>query len=437
MQTVKLGASGFFRSLLNLPKRSCVDFLRIAAGIYAVDRICKRNKSFGNESGARQLELIFSVQEVEFWQQTKVQDLLLEVLHLLTGDDWRIGFEQVARDAEAPCFQGFLALPPFKEAKRVGLYSGGLDSAAGLANRILAGADHYLLMTVDHRSGLHNRTAMQLGEMASILQKHRKAMPTYLHSTLSTTLVGGKSKRIAMQEKTQRSRAFLFCTAAAIAAEAYQVETVEMFENGVGAINLPLMAGMLGNGLATSGAHPVFLDLMSRLSTLVTGRTIQFVLPFADKTKAEMIKGLKASKALTAWAQESRSCIHTSIRERGKSHCGYCPGCIERRQAFKAAGVTEDLSAYQMDIFSEPIEKEDDAIYLKLCQLEAQEWLKRKQRPKRRMKGHLRLTGIPEKEHARIMKLQLKHSREVHSVFGPLFKRPEDTAPKQPMAVRG
>lgn len=434
-QSLKLGANGFFKRLLHLPNRRCVDFLRIAAGIYTVDRICKRSKRANNEAGARQLPLIFSVQDAEFWQQAEVRNLLLELLYPLTGDDWCLDFERAQRTAEDPGYQAFL-LPRCDWAERVGLYSGGLDSAAGLANRMLKGADNYLLVTVDHRSGLHLRTTNHLKEMASILEGSGRAKPSYLHTTLNTTLVGGKSKRIAMQEKTQRSRAFMFCTAAAIAAVAYQVETVEMFENGVGAINLPLMSGMLGNALATNGAHPAFLNRMSKLATYVAERPVRFVLPFSDLTKADMVKNLTVSDGLVDWAKKSRSCIHTSIRVPGKTHCGHCPACIERRLAFNVAGIAEDRNAYQMDVFSEAIKQESDAIYFKLFQHDAQEWLQRKDKPRRRMKDHLRLTGIHEQEDDRIIELQCKHSREVISTFGPPFRRRVDTSIEHSIAIK-
>lgn len=436
-QSVKLNANGFFRSLLCLPQRRSVDLLRVAAGVYAIDRICKRRKRGGNESGARQLQLTFAVQDVDFWQQADVQNLILEILQLLSGDDWRLEFVSAGHVAEDPGYQEFLPLPASRRAERVGLYSGGLDSAAGLVNRLMADADNYLLVTVDHRSGLHTRIRAQLGELAEILVKHGRTAPSYLHSTLGTSLAGGKAKRMAMQEKTQRSRAFLFCTAAAIAADAYRLETVEMFENGVGSINLPLMSGMLGNGLATNGAHPTFLHLMSKLASLVARRPIRFVLPFADLTKAEMLKELSASPELAVWAQASRSCIHTSIRDAGKTHCGHCPGCIERRQAFKVAGITEDVGVYQMDIFSDAIAKEGEAAYFGLYQLEALDWLSDRDGPRDRMKNHLRLSGVPEAEDERIMKLQVKHSREVFEAFGPPFQKNSDVVFARAMPIRG
>lgn len=265
-QSAKLNADGFFKALLVLPSHRCLDLLRIATGIYAVDRISKRKKQRDNQDGIRQLYLTFDVQDVAFWEQPHINQLLAEILSFLTDDDWMFDFKQAERAAGDLGYQNFLDLPRPFQPQHAALYSGGLDSAAGLANRILGGANDFMMVTIGHQSGLHRRVAQQLSELSHSLKVSQGRTVNILHSTLTTSLEGGKSKRMRQQERSQRSRAFLFCVAAAIAAKAYELETIEMFENGVGAINLPLMTGMLGSGLSTRGAHPTFLRLMSELS---------------------------------------------------------------------------------------------------------------------------------------------------------------------------
>lgn len=420
-QAVELRANGFFEFLLTLPPPRSVDFLRIAAGVYALDRICKRKKRPGNDAGARQLQLIIAVQEPDFWQQRSVNKLLTEILSFLTGDDWLLQFEAAQEDGL--CYQGRLELPVFS-AQQVGLFSGGLDSAAGLANRLLQGGDNFLLVTIGHRPGLHKPVANQLRRLASLLEQACGKRPNYLHSTLTVSLQGGKAERISKQEKSQRVRSFLFCTAAVVAAETYKIDAVEMFENGVGAINLPLMSGMLDNGLATRGAHPEFLRKMSSLTKLVCETDIRLHLPFTNQTKGEMLKALKCSQHLVSWAQTTASCIHTSLRVKGKTHCGCCPACIERRQAFRAAGIGEDTSHYITDIFTGPIKDKEKSGYYKLYRLDAIDWIHGKNGPGKRMNNHLRLSGIPKEHRQQITKLHIKHAHEVFNVFGPPFVTP-------------
>lgn len=419
-QSAKLNADGFFKQLLVLPSQRCLDLMRIGVGVYAVDRISKRRKQ-GEEIGARQLHLAFEVRDLGFWHQPTVTNLLVEILSFLTADDWSLEFRESRQGLGTGAHQEFLALPRPFQPKYAALYSGGLDSAAGLASRLLAGADEFVLVTVGHQSGLHARVEKQLSELNSLLEAAKGSGAKLLHSTLTTSLEGGKAKRMRQQERTQRSRAFSFCAAAAIAAKAYDLERIEMFENGVGAINLPLMTGMLGSALSTRGAHPTFLRLMSDLSTQVTEAPIRFELPFQSKTKAEILRELKACPGLPKWTHQSRSCVHTALRQEGKTHCGRCPACIERRQAFLCAGIQEDSNIYLCDVLNEELPDSTDADYLRLYRLDAARWLERAEIVQRRMTNHLRLTDIPTEQDDAIHELQRRHSSEIVKTFGSAF----------------
>lgn len=415
-QAMKLGADGFFNGLLMLPKPRCLDFMHVAAGIYAVDRICKRKTERGNDHGVRGLDVTFAVYDLAFWQQRAVVDSLVEILSFLTGDDWMLSFSPAKRRLDSDGYEDFLPLPRPFQPRHAALYSGGLDSAAGLANRLLAGAGEFILMTVTHQSGLHSRVESQLKQLKSILKQSMGLDVKVLHSTLKTALSGGKSKSLRMQERTQRSRAFLFFTCAAVAANAYDLDRIEVFENGVGAINLPVMTGMLGDGLGTRGAHPTFLRLMSDLASQVMGSTVRFELVFATKTKAEMISDIN-EPSLAIWAQQSRSCMHTSLRQTGKTHCGQCAACIERRQAFAAAGVIEEDGIYKVDIFSESLVDRKYADYFDLYREDAADWHRGSPRVKRRLHNHLRVTEIPKDEDEHIVQLQIRHAHEVARAF--------------------
>lgn len=422
-QSVKLNADGFFKALLSLPSHRCLDLLRIATGIYAVDRISKRKKRRDNEHGIRQLRLVFEVREHAFWTRSDINESLAAVLCFLTDDDWSFDFRPAQRASGDLGHQDFLSLPRPFQPQHAALYSGGLDSTAGLANRFLGGANDFILVTVSHQSGLHRRVEKQITGLKTLMSESKGVAPNVLHSTLTTSLDGGKSKRIRQQERTQRTRAFFFCAAAALAAEAYDLEFIEMLENGVGAINLPLMTGMLGNGLSTRGAHPTFLQLMSELSGQVIEKPIRFVLPFESKTKAEMLQNLKTVPGLQTWAQASRSCVHTSLRQVGKTHCGRCPGCIERRQAFAVAGIEEKLDIYQTDLLVESLINEDEADYLHLYQLDAMRWVEGAASVQRRMSNHLRLTDLPYEQDEKTIELQRRHAKEVLRTFGDPFSK--------------
>jgi 7-cyano-7-deazaguanine synthase in queuosine biosynthesis len=414
-QDLRLLADTSLRSLLSRPTARGLDLLNIAAGVYAADRVVKRKPSNGNELGIRSLHLSFAVHDLAFWQCGKITEAVTELLSFLTDENWSLSFESAAASSLPQDHQLRLDLPWAQKPRRIALYSGGLDSAAGLAHRVLAGVDDYLLVTVGHQSGLRRRCDDQIRRLGDLTQTTRQ-----LHTTLVVALRGGAAKRISQQERSQRSRAFLFCAAAAVVAQACEVEEIEVFENGVGAINLPLMAGTLAGGLATRGAHPTFLKLMGQLASAVAERPVRYSLPFAALTKAEMLAPLK-TRGLGEWAQLSLSCVHTSWRERKTSHCGQCPGCIERRQAFAAAGILECIAGhYSLDLVTGKPLARDHADYLRCYLDDAAAWLADDAAVRRRLHWHLTGTQVPREQHAAITERQRRHAQEVIATLGHL-----------------
>lgn len=413
-QELWLLADPVFRNLLTRPTARGLDLLNIAAGAYAVDRAVKRKPGSGNDRGIRSIQLCFAVHELSFWQLADVTEAVTELLCFLTDENWVLSFEQAAT-APIEEAQLRLDLPWPKPPRRIALYSGGLDSAAGLANRVLDGANDYLLVTVGHQSGLRHRCSDQIRRLAHLTKS--AVLP---HTTLVVALRNGIAKRLSRQERSQRSRAFLFCAAAAVVAQACEIEDIEVFENGVGAVNLPLMAGMLSGGMATRGAHPTFLRLMSELSSAVMEKPIRYSLPFASLTKAEMLAPLR-DRGLEVWAQSSRSCVHTSWRERNATHCGQCPGCIERRQAFATAGIQEKIvGCYSRDLVTGAAPSNDAADYVRRYLDDAAGWLADDEAAHRRLDWHLRVTRIPIARREEIVARQRRHAREVINTFGHL-----------------
>ena len=125
---------------------------------------------------------------------------------------------------------------------------------------------------------------------------------------------------------------------------------MEVYENGAGVINLPLMTGMQVGGRSSKSCHPVFLRHMTSLLSLVAERTITFELPFRSRTKAEVVQAL-AEDGLGQLARDTVSCVHYPMREQGPAkQCGVCAACIGRRQALIKAGVEEPSAGYLHDI---------------------------------------------------------------------------------------
>jgi hypothetical protein len=272
------------RSLPSQPTPRSLDLLTIAAGAYAVDRAVKRKATTDNETGIRSLPLRFAVHDLAFWQRADIAEAVTQILCFLTDENWTLTFERAASELMPRHHQSRLDVPWSSRPRRIALFSGGLDSAAGLASRVLDGVGDYLLLTVGHHCRLRKQCADQIQQLS-----HLTRTPRPLHATLVVRQSGGVAKRMSLQEQSQRSRAFLFAAAAAAMAQACKVRDIEVFENGVGAINLPLMTGMLAGGMATRGAHPTFLRLMGQLASSVAEQPVRYILPFAARTKAEML----------------------------------------------------------------------------------------------------------------------------------------------------
>lgn len=79
-------------------------------------------------------------------------------------------------------------------------------------------------------------------------------------------------------------------------------------------------------------ARPEFLQDFARLMSTACGAELTITQPFADKSKADVVK-----LTLGAPVQLALSCI----QPRGLRHCGACNKCEERQQAYRATGVPD------------------------------------------------------------------------------------------------
>jgi 7-cyano-7-deazaguanine synthase in queuosine biosynthesis len=320
-----------------------VDLLRIASSLYVVDRLVKRRRKGEGRTPSRTIGMKVEVLDTTFWCKSEVRDVIHEAAEFVGGDFFDIDFLQDT----SPFYRTRRLLPdPYEGVSPlICLYSGGLDSAAGLIARMVQCPERPVLpVTVWHQPRQRGLVRGQLRLLASRLG-------IAVHPLIVKVAMMWKSLLDRDQEETsQRCRAFLFMSLAAIAAIMHGQRVVEVFESGIGAINLPLMAGMVGP-MATRSAHPKFLLLMSRLASLVAGSEVEFRLPFFDRTKGEVVRkmveaGLEELASLTA------SCVHYPLRHSGPKQCGICPACVFWRQAMTVAGITEPEDTFKQDFFS-------------------------------------------------------------------------------------
>ncbi len=327
----------------NLPPLA-TDFVRIGMAVYVCDRLAKRDRHSAGASGLRNVAIAVQVGSPDFWLEDGVSSLLQESLRLLSDDHWRFSFF-----GPGGAWQRVFCGPP-PSNPIICLYSGGLDSAAGLANQLRNRKEPMVAVTAWHQPRQKQRVFRHL----TMLERRykRRLLPVVVRTALR------HPPRMSSQETSQRCRSFMFAALGGAVACALDSSVVEVYENGIGALNLPLMRDMAVAARATKSAHPQFLRLMGELTTRVAGREIEFKLPFQEWTKAETVRTL-SEDGLQELARDSVSCVHYPRRVpgRGKS-CGVCPACIGRRQALLTAGIDEDPRRYHYDLFRSPGEFE-------------------------------------------------------------------------------
>ena len=329
------------RFFIGDPCPRSVDMLRVGMAVYLVDRLVRRGRG---KCRPWQRNLVVKVQvlELDFWKSPEVLDALHDAVEFLSGDFWVFEF--------APSTSRFewsrpLLMPAFSaESPLICLYSGGLDSASGLGLRVLESPDRtFLPVTVKHQP----RQNTLIEDQFDILRHRHRARIEAL--VVKAAMIRSHESRWSKEETSQRCRCILFAAAGAVAATMSGTSEVEVFESGIGAINIPLLAGMVGSR-ATRGCHPEFLRLTSHLASLVAGREITFRLPFLDRTKGEMVRDVNEA-GLADLAVSTISCARYPVGLQRYKQCGVCPACVFRRQAMIVAGVKEPLGTYTIDLF--------------------------------------------------------------------------------------
>lgn len=329
-----------------VPSMRLIDLLRVGMSVYVIDRLVRRKQRINGYRWHRSLQAQIGVLDADFWLTEEVQEALTACVDFVSGDSWEFSFREDRNSARITDEQ-FLPLPdPFANDKPlVCLYSGGLDSAAGLGCRIADCPGRPIVPVTVWHQPLQRKLMYE--QQYPLLKSRFGVLLTPL--VAKAAMIWSPELRKVKEERSQRSRSFLFAALGAVAAAMTGTSTIEVYESGIGAINLPLMCGMLGSK-ATRSCHPEFFRRMSRLCTLVAGREISFQLPFNGMTKGQVVRRL-ADTNLADLALSTVSCVHYPLRESAHKQCGVCPACLFRRQAMFIAGIEEPKGTYKCDLF--------------------------------------------------------------------------------------
>jgi Queuosine biosynthesis protein QueC len=322
-----------------------MDFLEIASYVFTADCSTQRGEwkdGNGEEPWGRDLAFLIAVREPEFWEAPKVKSLMQEVLRFLSNDTYSFEFVPLEKDrsAKTPYFE-FRDQDnwPFHKPDRVVMFSGGLDSLAGIVETVASGGKSVL---VSHRPV----STLDARQRKLFLELRKRSPGQLIHVPVWIN----KDERFG-REPTQRTRSFLFAALGTLVAQSIGAQGIRFYENGVLSVNLPLAEEAL-RARASRTTHPVTLHLLSLLAAAVTGREFLIDNPFLFKTKAEVVQVL-AQHDQTDLIALSCSCSHLMFQSSEKRHCGQCSQCIDRRFAVAGARLLskDPEKDYASDVF--------------------------------------------------------------------------------------
>jgi 7-cyano-7-deazaguanine synthase in queuosine biosynthesis len=300
------------------------DLVEVAGAIHVVDRSVRRpSPTSGNGSWSRQLQVVLGVRRPDVWNSSGVSSLLVDLLTWLTDDVWTLNFvPRQAPAVAAECVQ-FL-FPMAAQAECIALFSGGVDSLAGLALAHEDGHRPMLMSVRSNRRMLANQTeVLEALRRSTGIAAERVGIDLHLDHTPS-------------HEPSQRARGFGFLSLGAALVELCRTDALLVFENGVGAINLPYSAAQAG-AHGTRAMHPATLQLAAQLYSALFARRISVVNPNQFRTKAEMCRQLPFE--VQQVLPYARSCDTAYATRLSPDSCGACTSCLLRRQALLAAGL--------------------------------------------------------------------------------------------------
>lgn len=317
------------------------DLVDLAAAVHIADRLAVREKAT-LDNWRRRFVVDVPVRCLSEWRRNKVEQSLCELLGFITGDGWDIRF--CSRPVRPRFSERQSALFPIEESEptRVNLFSGGLDSFAGNAAALVQNPEvHYVCVSASPNRRQEHGQVAQVRALRAISNRSltHVRIPSWIESATEVP-----------QESTRRTRGFLFLALGAVSALSIGVNQLFLYENGVGAINLPYERTPVGVPNSRS-VHPTALILTSRFIQALMGREFRIENPCVFKTKSEMCSE-PIVRAMATHIGSTFSCDGFPVQRSGNPQCGLCTSCILRRLALENSGLHKhDTDGYACDLY--------------------------------------------------------------------------------------
>ena len=298
------------------------DLLDLATAIHFADKLAipKKNRSI-------QIQLSLPLRHPDIFMQNEV--LLRDLLSWYTKDNWYFQFQsRKSKTRKSERCKGQLVLPPALESVEFALWSGGLDSLAGLQTRLLNSKSKNFALVGTGSNNIMRKTQQRVFQALSYLP-HASGRLRFLHVPINANYGARYS-----HNQTHRARGIVFLLIGAVCALNAGSRKLHIYETGIGAINLQLPGGVGRDH--SKAVHPISLIKMEQFISSVNKELLLIENPFVFSTKAEMCTSLKEFPHLIF---ETISCDR--LHREKYIQCGFCSSCILRRQALLATGIKD------------------------------------------------------------------------------------------------
>lgn len=318
------------------------DVFEFAAAVYLADECSPRVAAIDHWS--RDFDYDFAVHSPSVWEAAS--DSLASCLSFLSGDRYKFTWPRRKALPRLVRHRKRLSRSTVQRQlfDRVSLFSGGVDSLLG-ATAYLEQGERLLLL--GHYADTATSAAQR--ELARAIQRKYPGRANFVQCRIQRHRGAHRSIDLPPKnEKTHRTRSFLFLSVAAAIAHSYSIGKISIPENGLIALNPPLEMSRSGS-LSTRTAHPLFLTKFVQAMSDLKSFSGSLENPYLFLSKTDIVHD--PADWLRPLLQRSVSCARPNrYQDRRVRHCGYCVPCLYRRGAFLPAGLDRGTREYAFDV---------------------------------------------------------------------------------------
>ncbi len=321
------------------------DLIDLAVAIHATDRLTFQNL----RQEQTRICVVLPVRHPELFNAPLFQEKLKSLLEWATGSRWFFDFH-MRTDSGRIVEEQYILSTEEPYVDEVALWSGGLDALAGIYTRLKE--EHSRSFMLFGTGSNDNNYARQ--------ERVFKGVQTSFSGRLYLCRVPIRFSESSLHQKNKisRARGIVFILLGSACAYLMGHKALHLYENGIGAINLPYRKSAIGLDHSRS-VHPLTLLKIGDVISEILGEKFNVYNPFLFSTKAEMCRSL-AEDGRIDLPPLTLSC--DSPHRQQPIQCGYCSSCILRKQAL-AASKLEDRTHYVVPDGQQPVG--DTSLHLK------------------------------------------------------------------------